>query len=191
MAGIDVSTIEGFEGMTPEQKVDALLKVEIPEAVDLSKYVSKEVFDKKASEAAGLSKQLKDKMSEDERAAAEKAESDKKILEELEQLRKDKTIANYTAQYIGMGYDKELAEDTAKAMADGNMDKVFANGVKHREAMEKKIKEDLMNRTPKPDGNGGNKNDGKDSAVEKAKELAKAKLDGGKQYEGIMKNYIK
>ena len=191
MAVIDVSAIEGFESMTAEQKVDALTKFEIPEAVDMSKYVSKEVFDKKASEAAGLSKQLKDKMSEDERSAAEKAENEKKILAELEQLRKDKTIANYTSQYLGMGYSKELAEDTAKAMADGDMEKVFANGVKHREALEKEIKEKLMNGTPKPSGAGGNGDDKADSAVEKAKELAKAKNGGGKQYEDIMKNYRK
>ena len=191
MAVIDVSAIEGFAEMTAEQKVDALTKFEIPEAVDMSKYVSKEVFDKKASEAAGLSKQLKDRMSEDEKQRTEAEESNKKILEELEQLRKDKTISTYTAQYLGMGYSKELAEDTAKAMADGNMDKVFQNGLKHKEAMEKEIREKLMNGTPQPGGSGGNGDDGKDSAVEKAKELAKAKQGGGKQYEDIMKNYRK
>ena len=188
---IDVSAIEGFEGMTAEQKVDALLKFEIPESVDMSKFVSKDTFDKKASEAAALSKQLKDKMSEDERSAAEKAESDKKILEELESLRKDKTVANYTSQYLSMGYSKELAEETAKAMADGDMEKVFANGLKHREVMEKEIKEKLMNGTPKPGGSGGSGADKADSAVEKAKELAKAKNGGGKQFDDIMKNYIK
>ena len=191
MPNIDVSAIEGFEGMSAEQKVDALLKFEIPESVDMSKFVSKETFDKKASEAASLSKQLKDKMTEDERSAAEKAENDKKILEELESLRRDKTIANYTSQYLGMGYAKELAEETAKAMADGDMEKVFANGVKHREAMEKEIKEKLMNGTPKPDGAGGGGDDKKDSAVEMARSLAKAKQGGGKQYEEIMKNYRK
>ena len=91
MAVIDVSTIEGYEGMTAEQKVEALTKFEIPESVDLSKYVSKDVFDKKASEAAGLSKQLKEKMTEDEKKKAEADESNKKILEELEQLRRFRT----------------------------------------------------------------------------------------------------
>lgn len=191
MPNIDTSKIEGFDGMTAEQKVDALLKAEIPESVDMSKYVSKETFDKKASEAASLSKQLKEKMTEDEKAKADAEESQKKILEELEQLRRDKTIATYTAQYIGMGYDKELAEETAKAMADGDMDKVFANGAKHKEALEKKIKEDLLNGTPKPEGAGGKGDDGKDSAVEKAKEIAKARHGGGKEYEDIMSKYRK
>lgn len=191
MAFIDVSAIEGFDGMTAEQKVEALTKFEIPDAVDLSKYVSKEVFDKKASEAAGLSKQLKDRMSEEEQKAAAEAEEKANLLKKVEELERKDKISSYTAQYIGMGYDKALAEDTAKAMADGDMEKVFANGAKHREALEKKIKEDLINSTPKPKGAGGSDEGKKDSAVEKAKELAKAKLGGGKQYEEVMKNYIR
>ncbi len=51
MATIDTSTIEGFDGMTADEKVAALLGVEIPEAVDLSGYVVKSVFDTKATEA--------------------------------------------------------------------------------------------------------------------------------------------
>ena len=66
MAQFDTSTIEGFEGMTPEQKVEALLKAEIPENVDMSKFISKEQFDKKASELAEANKKLKSKMTEDE-----------------------------------------------------------------------------------------------------------------------------
>lgn len=190
MPNIDTSTIEGFDSMTAEQKLDALLKVEIPEAVDMSKYVSKEVFDKKASEAAGLSKQLKDKMTDDEVKEAEKAKAIADMQAELEALRQEKTISDYTAKYIAMGYDKELAKDTAKAMAAGDMDKVFENAGKHNQAMEQKIRENLMNKTPKPDGAGG---DGKkvDSAVEKAKALAKAKHGGDKDYNDILNNYKK
>ena len=191
MAVIDTSAIEGFAEMTPEQKVDALTKFEIPDAVDMSKYVSKEVFDKKASEAAGLSKQLKDRMSEEEQKQATEAEEKANLLKKVEELERKDKISTFTANYLSMGYSKELAEDTAKAMADGDMDKVFANGVKHKEALEKDIKEKLMAGTPKPDGAGGSGGDKVDSAVEKAKELAKAKNGGGKQYEETMKNYIR
>lgn len=190
MPNIDTSTIEGFDSMTAEQKLDALLKVEIPEAVDMSKYVSKEIFDKKASETAALSKQLKDKMTDDEVKEAEKAKALAEMQAELETLRKDKTVSDYTTRYVAMGYDAELAKDTARAMADGDMNKVFANGEKHRQAMEQKIKEDLMKNTPKPGGSGG---EGKhiDSAVEKAKALAKAKHGGDKDYNDIMSKYKK
>ena len=190
MGTISTESISGFDEMTAEQKVEALLKVEVPDAVDMSKFVSKETFDKKASEAASLSKQLKDRMTEDEQKKADEADKLQKMQEELESLRKDKTVSEYTAKYIAMGYDKELASETAKAMAEGNMEKVFANGEKHRQALEKKIKEDLINNTPKPDGSGG-KNDQKDPAVEKAKEIAKAKSGNEKQYEDVMSKYLK
>ena len=36
MATIDTSTIEGFDSMTADEKVTALLGLQIPDAVDLS-----------------------------------------------------------------------------------------------------------------------------------------------------------
>lgn len=185
MPTIDTTQISGFDGMTAEQKLDALMKFELP---DMSKFVSKETFDNKASEAADLSRKLREKMTEDEakKADNEKAWADMKA--EIETLRKDKTISEYTSKYIALGYDKDLAADTAKAMADGDMERVFKNGEKHREALEKKIKEDLMNKTPKPGGAGGEeKHD--DSDIAKAKELAKAKHGNDKSYNDIMSKY--
>lgn len=68
MATIDTSTIEGFDGMTADEKVTALLGIQIPDAVDLSGYVAKSVFDTKATEAANLAKRLKAKTAEAETA---------------------------------------------------------------------------------------------------------------------------
>ena len=59
---ISTDGIEGFADMTADQKVEALLSMEMPDPVDLSKFVKKEVFDAKASEASTLSKKLKEKM---------------------------------------------------------------------------------------------------------------------------------
>ena len=181
MPNIDTTKIEGFEAMTDAEKVTALLGVEIPEAVDMSKWVSKEVFDKKASEAAGLSKQLKEKTPDNEV---------QQLKDKIAELEKANTIKDYTTKYISLGYEATLAAETAQAMADGDMAKVFENGEKHKTAMEKKIKEDLLNKTPKPGGAGA---DDKhvDSAVEKAKALAKARHGNDKEYENIMSKYKK
>ena len=73
MPNIDTTAITGFDAMSAEEKVNALLAYEIPEAVDLTKYVSKETFDKKASEAARLARELKNVPD----AAALTAESEK------------------------------------------------------------------------------------------------------------------
>ena len=59
MATIDTSTIEGFDAMSAEDKVNALLAYNYPD-VDMSKFVTRETFDKKASEAAKLARDLKD-----------------------------------------------------------------------------------------------------------------------------------
>lgn len=158
---IDTSTIENFDGMTPEEQVQALLGVEIPEVVDMSAWVPKKTFDAKASEAAELGRKLKSKMSDDEKDAAEKEAAKLAAEQELaavkaerDQLIKDKQIAEYKARYLALGYDEKLAEDTANALSDGDAERVFKNSQKHQEAYAKKIEKELMDGTPKPGGNG-------------------------------------
>lgn len=190
MPTIDTSTIEGFEGMSAEQKVEALLKAEIPEKVDLSLYVSKDTADKYATEAAELKKQLKSRMTDDEAAKAQ-ADADRKALEDkyTELLRKS-TIAEHTARYIAMpGYDEKLARETAEALFDGDMERVFANQQKANAAYEKKLRADLVKQDPKPSGAGGG-NEEKDEAVEFAKKLGKQRADALKNANEGLKHYF-
>lgn len=144
---IDTTKIEGYEGMTPEQKLEALTKYEIPEP-DYTGYVKKEQFDKTASE---LAKIKKEKQTAENDTKTKESELDvlKKMVEELQ---KDKQIATYTAQYIGLGYEKALAEETAKAVVDGDTAKVFENQQKFLGEYEKKIKADLIKGAPKLGG---------------------------------------
>ena len=170
---ISTDSIHGFAEMSDADKVTALLGLDVPDPVDLSGYVKKEVFDAKATEAANLSKQLKSKMTDDEAAKAQ-ADADRKELEDkyTELLRKS-TIAEHTARYIAMpGYDEKLARETAEALFDGKMDVVFANQQKANAAYEKKLRADLVKQDPKPDGAGGG-NEEKNEAVEFAKKLGK------------------
>lgn len=182
MATFDTAKIEGFDGMTAEQKVEALLGVTIPDEVDLSKYVLKSQFDKTASDLAESKRQLKGKMTEDEQAKvaqAEKEAADKAALEEmqskLDAANKQLMIVTYKSSYMALGYDEKLAQETAEALASGDTAKVFANQGKHKAALEAKIKADLMKGDPRPGFGGGNDKGGKDPGVELAKELAKAK----------------
>ena len=68
---------------------------------------------------------------------------------------KDKAVTSYKASYVSIGYDEKLAEETAKALAEGDIDKVFANQKKHNETREKTIKADLLKDTPTPPAGGG------------------------------------
>ena len=83
---IDTSKIPNFDSL-PEEARNAILGTEFSDPVDMAQFVAKATFDKKASEAADLAKQLKAKMTDDEAKEAERAENERKIMEELETLR--------------------------------------------------------------------------------------------------------
>ena len=96
-------------------------------------------------------------MSEDEQKKQQQAEDIAAMQKELNELRRDKTVSQYTAKFIAQGYDEKLAADTAKAMADGNTDKVFANQQVFLETYAKQVKASAMQGTPKPaSGSGSN-----------------------------------
>lgn len=193
MPTISTDGIENFDSMTAEQKVEALLKVEIPEAVDLTGYVKKSLLDAKLSELAKVKDELKTKLTEDEKrqlAETEAKAADAQKYADLEakynEILKKSTIAEYKAKYLAQGYDESLAEDTAKALESGNMAKVFENAEKYKTALEAKIKADLMDNTPKPNGGaGGNVN----PVVEQAKNIGKAKAEANKASADVLKHY--
>lgn len=190
MPTISTESIEGFESMTAEQKVEALLKVEVPERVDLSGYIQKSQFDKVSSELAEAKKTIKAKMTDDEAAKAQ-ADADRKALEDkyAELLRKS-TIAEHTARFIAMpGYDEKLARETAEALFDGNMEKVFENQQKANAAYEKKLRAEMVKSDPKPEGAGGG-SEKTDTAVEFAKMLGKQRSDAIKSANEGLKHYL-
>lgn len=153
MAKIDVTRISGYETMTPEQKLAALEAFEYEDnAAELERL--KNANSKANSEAAEWKRKHNALLNEDEQKKQEDAEKLASALKELEELRVEKKVSEYKAKYLAMGYDEKLAADTAKALSDGDMDKVFANVAKHQTELEKKIKADVLKGTPRPDGAG-------------------------------------
>ena len=151
MAQIDTSKIEGYAEMTPEQKVAALEAFSMPDP-DYSGYVKKDVFDKKASEAAKLEKDLKARMSEEEIRQKETAEELNRYKAEAEALKREKTISENKAKFISLGYDDALASETAEAMANGDMATVFKNHQIVIENVKKIAKGEAMANTTPPAG---------------------------------------
>lgn len=149
MAKIDISKIEGYAAMTPEQKIAALEAAETPDA-DYTGYVKKETFDKTASELATLKKQHRDTLSAEEQKKQEDEQALADMKNQLETLKKDKTVSEYKAKFIAQGYKEDLAEETAKALADGDTAKVFANQTKFLDDYAKNVKADALKKTPKP-----------------------------------------
>lgn len=138
--------IEGYETMTPEEKLAAL------EAYDPEKegFVSKAVFDKTATEAADYKKQLRAKQSDEEAKAAKEAEEKAALMARLEELEREKTVGTYTTSYLALGYDEKTAKATAEALAKGDMATVFANHKTLIENREKALRAELLKQTPPP-----------------------------------------
>lgn len=145
---IDTNQIPNFDAL-PEDAKAAIQAMEFADAPDMSQYVSKATFDKKATEAAELGKKLRERMSEEERSKQEQADSLATMQAELETLRKEKTISEYTAKYVSLGFEEKLAKETAAAMASGDMEKVFANQAKANEAIAKNAIAEKMRGTPR------------------------------------------
>lgn len=156
MAKIDTAKIEGYQNMTAEEKLAALEALELPDP-DFSGFVKKELLDKANSEAAGYKRQLRERMSEDEAAKAKAAEDLAGVMEELEQLRADKAISEYTAQFLGLGYDEALAKSTAQAIQKGDMSVMFKNHAKFVADKEKTLRAELLKDTPAPPAGDGDK----------------------------------
>ena len=186
MAKIDTSTIEGYADMTAEQKLAALEGLDLPDA-DYSGYVKKDVFDKKAAEAANYKKQLDGKLSEEEKAKADRDQELMDLRTQVETLTKEKTISSYKAKYLADGYEEALAQSTAEALVSGDFDKVFANQKAFLEAHDKTLKAGLLDQTPNMPGGGGDK---KTEDIKLAEELAKRSVGNSKSFSENMKHYL-
>lgn len=140
------------EDMSAEDMIKALEEIELP--ADNSSEIErlKNALSKSNSEAADYKRQLKEKMSAEELKAKEDAEKWEKIEKERDELLREKAISTNKARLLALGYEESLADETAEAMANGELDKVFANQKKHIESVEKKIKSEILKGTPKPDG---------------------------------------
>jgi DNA polymerase III alpha subunit len=155
MAKIDVTKIEGYDTMTPEEKLAVLEAYEYDDnASELERY--KNAVSKANSEASEWKKKHNALLTADDKEKQERDEELTNLRSELEELKKEKAVSSYKAKFLGLGYEESLAETTAKALAEGDMDSVFANQKKHNETREKAIKADLLKGTPTPPtGEGG------------------------------------
>lgn len=153
MAKIDTTQIEGYENMTPEQKLQALESFEYEDySGELERM--RTAVTKANGEAAEWKRKHKALLTEDEQRKQEAEEANATRDKELEELRRFKIVSEYKTSFMGLGYDEAAAEDTANAMADGDMKKVFANQKKFQESMAKTMRAEALRGTPRP-GAGG------------------------------------
>lgn len=144
--------IEGFDAMSAEEKLNAIMNLSYTsEGEDKLK----QMLSRANAESADYKKQLREKQTEDERKEAERKEYEAKMQEELTMLRKEKTISEYTTNFVSVGYDSNLAKESAEAMANGNFSKVFDGFKTFVTSKEQAIRAEALKGTPKPDGSKG------------------------------------
>lgn len=112
--------------------------------------ISKVQFDKVASELAKVKKELRARMTAEEQKEADRMANDEAMRLELESLRREKTLSNYKASYLSQGYDERLADEAATALADGDMDTVFALMKKQATNNEKALRAKILKEIPVP-----------------------------------------
>ena len=152
MAKIDVSTIAGYADMSAEDKIAALEAYEIADTkpVDNGGEIEKlkTALSKANSEAADWKRQYREKLTEQEKAEADRAEVDRAMREENEALKYKNAVYEFKTTYLGMGYDAELASATAEAMAKGDYETVFANQKTFLDAQKKAFEAAALGKQP-------------------------------------------
>ena len=113
-------------------------------------YVSKQEFDKLASDYAAAKRQLRSKMSEEEAREADRQAEIAAREEELKSLRRDKTLSNHKASFMGLGLGEDLATEAATMLADGDNDGLFDALKRYQLGFEKQLRAKILAETPKP-----------------------------------------
>lgn len=136
------------EGMTEEEISSALETAGRGSDAETDRL--KKALSKANSEAADYKKQLRSKQSADEALAAEQKAEHDRLVQENADLKRSMALSERKSKLLAIGYEASLAEETAAAMADGDMDKVIANQAKYLESQKKTIFAGQMRGTPRP-----------------------------------------
>ena len=147
---IDPSKIEGFDNLSADEKVAALLNQEIEveqtEPADVTKL--KTSLSKANSEAAEYRRLLREKQTEAERAEADRAEREKALQDELASYRDKERISSYKAQLMSAGVDSETADLMAKSLPEGVQDEYFLATKSFLDNQRQKLLTESINKQP-------------------------------------------
>lgn len=145
---------ENYESMSAEEKLKFYEDFEFDDNSETIQKL-KDSVSTANSQAAEWKKKHNSLLSNEEKAKAERDEELETLRKENEELKRKEAIAAYTAKYAEIGYDAELAEQTATALADGDIKTVIANQVKYNESFKIKVQAEMMGGTPKPQSSNG------------------------------------
>ena len=147
---IDPSKIEGFDNLSADEKVAALLNQEIEveqtEPADVTKLNTS--LSKANSEAAEYKRLLREKQTEAERAEADRAEREKALQDELASYRDRERISTYKANLMGAGIDEPTADLMAKSLPEGVAYEYFLATKSFLDNQRQKLLTESINKQP-------------------------------------------
>lgn len=156
MAKIDTASFANYDTLSAEEKVALFEAYEFDDhSSEIERY--KSAVSKANSEAAAWKKKHNEHLSEEERAKSERDEEFESIRKELELLKAEKTLASHKSKLIELGYDGKLAEQGAKALAEGDTDAFFKVQMKFIEEHDKALAVKNLQDTPRPPAGDGGK----------------------------------
>ena len=127
--------------------------------------------DKLTSENGNLRKELRKYMTEQQARDAERQAEMEARDAELEALRRDKTLSDLTANFLGRGYDENMARQGAEALADGDTNALFDIMARRDMAYEKALRAKILAETPKPPASDPNSEEAKRQDKENLRRL--------------------
>lgn len=158
------------EGMTLDEVSTALEGIHANRDAETTRL--KNQLQRANSEAAGYKKQLREKMTEAEQAETDRKSEFERLSNELAELKRDKAISDYTAQFTAIGYDAKSALESATAVVNGDFAKVIQNQSAWMETQKKAIEKNLMANTPKGVVGSGN------AGIDYSKKIEEAEANG-------------
>lgn len=137
---------KGNEKETMKIDKEALLT----EVAELKAQMAKQknALDKALKDKGDLTKKLRAKQTAEEVELEEKKKADEAKDEYIKQLERENNFNKAKARYIAMGMDADLAESTANAELDGDMETVTSNIKKDKDNAIQREKDEWMKSRP-------------------------------------------
>jgi hypothetical protein len=148
MAKIDVTKIEGYEEMSAEDKLNALLGYEFETPKSDTDEKLKAALSKANSDAAEWKRKFRETQTEQERQAAELADAQKQMQEQLDAYKAKERVSSYANKLMAAGVDAETADLMAKSLPEGVSDEYFAAYKSFIETKTKEIESAALSRQP-------------------------------------------
>ena len=142
-------TNENTETKPSEEKKPDISELEAKiKALESEKEKLKQSVTNASADASEWKKKFQAKLSDEEKAKSEQDEANAALQKELEELRTERNVANHKAQFVDMGFEAALAQETAKALNDGDTAKLFDGIRKFIATHDKQLKENAFRQNP-------------------------------------------